>query len=160
TPFSDQLPTLDPPKHTDHRALLMALITPKRLKENEELMWALADQQIDTFISRGECEFISDFAQPFAVLVISDLLGVPAEDRIKFRQRLLQDEQVYAAGRDSDEGKKIQHSQWHRMCDALSAYIEQRRRTPRVDNLTGRAKATFPDKSVPAPLDYARIATG
>jgi cytochrome P450 len=27
-PFSDQLPTLDPPTHTNHRALLMRLITP------------------------------------------------------------------------------------------------------------------------------------
>ena len=52
TPFSDQLPTLDPPKHTAHRALLMSLITPKRLKENEDFMWKLADQQIDSFISR------------------------------------------------------------------------------------------------------------
>ena len=38
TPFNDQLPTMDPPEHTKHRALLMALITPKRLKENEEFM--------------------------------------------------------------------------------------------------------------------------
>ena len=38
-PMSDQLPTLDPPKHTDHRALLMRLITPKRLRGNEEFMW-------------------------------------------------------------------------------------------------------------------------
>src|SRR3546814_7403066 len=38
TAFSDQLPTMDPPTHTNHRALLMSLITPKRLKENEEFM--------------------------------------------------------------------------------------------------------------------------
>ena len=31
-PFSDQLPTLDPPTHTNHRSLLMRLITPKRLR--------------------------------------------------------------------------------------------------------------------------------
>ena len=43
-PFSDQLPTLDPPTHTNHRSLLMRLITPKRLKENEDAMWVLADQ--------------------------------------------------------------------------------------------------------------------
>src|SRR6185312_11175630 len=30
-PFSDQLPSFDPPKHTDQRGLLMRLITPKRL---------------------------------------------------------------------------------------------------------------------------------
>ena len=39
-PMSDQLPTMDPPMHTDHRSLLMRLITPKRLKENEEFMCA------------------------------------------------------------------------------------------------------------------------
>ena len=63
-PFSDQLPSFDPPKHTAHRALLMRLITPKRLKENEEFMWQLADRQIDEFIDRNECEFIRDYANP------------------------------------------------------------------------------------------------
>ena len=43
-PMSDQIITLDPPTHTDHRALLMGLITPKRLKENEAFMWELADR--------------------------------------------------------------------------------------------------------------------
>ncbi len=52
-PFSDQLPSFDPPKHTDHRALLMRLITPKRLKENEEFMWRLTDQTFDEFLSEG-----------------------------------------------------------------------------------------------------------
>src|SRR6476619_3111638 len=47
-PFSDQLPSFDPPMHTAHRGLLMRLITPKRLKENEEFMWQLADRQLDT----------------------------------------------------------------------------------------------------------------
>ena len=50
-PLSDQLTTFDPPKHTAHRALLMRLITPKRLKENEEFMWRLADRQIDEFVA-------------------------------------------------------------------------------------------------------------
>ena len=49
-PFSDQLPSFDPPKHTAHRGLLMRLITPKRLKENEDFMWELADETIDGFI--------------------------------------------------------------------------------------------------------------
>ncbi|MHA5047872.1 cytochrome P450 [Streptomyces sp. SD15] len=83
-PMSDQLPTLDPPVHTDHRALLMRLITPRRLKENEALMWQLADRQLDAFLTGGEGEFISGFAAPFTLRVITDLLGVPAEDREEF----------------------------------------------------------------------------
>jgi cytochrome P450 len=80
-PFSDQLPTLDPPTHTNHRALLMRLITPKRLKENEDAMWQLADDILDTFLAPGEGEFIKGFAGPFTLRVIADLLGVPDADQ-------------------------------------------------------------------------------
>ena len=59
-PMSDQLPTFDPPKHTHHRGLLLRLLTPKRLKENEEFMWHLADQTIDEFHANGHCELVTD----------------------------------------------------------------------------------------------------
>src|SRR3954452_24795733 len=87
-PFSDQILTFDPPVHTAHRGLLMRLITPKRLKENEQFMWRLADRQIDEFTETGTCEFISEYGQPFALLVIADLLGVPESDHELFRARL------------------------------------------------------------------------
>ncbi|HEY1740161.1 MAG TPA: cytochrome P450, partial [Acidimicrobiia bacterium] len=38
-PFSDQLPTFDPPKHNAHRGLTMRMLTPNRLKENEAAIW-------------------------------------------------------------------------------------------------------------------------
>lgn len=159
TPFSDQITTMDPPTHTKHRALLMALITPKRLKENEDFMQQLAEKQIDSFVSRGECEFIGAYAQPFAVLVISDLLGVPPEDREHFRKKLLQQEQerggIGIGGVDRGE---VEHSPLAWLYDTFSKYIEDRRRNPRADVLTGLAKANFPDGSEPEPLDVARIA--
>lgn len=160
TPFHDQLPTMDPPTHTDHRSLLMALITPKRLKENEEFMWELADKQIDTFIGRGECEIMADFAQPFAVLVISDLLGVPADDRIQFRKQLLRNEQEHGAGIGGvSKDDKVQHSPLEWLYQTFSAYIEDRRANPGGDILSGLAKATFPDGSIPTPLDVAKVAS-
>ena len=64
----------------------MRLITPKRLKENEAFMWRLADQQLDEFVADGRCEFISAYAQPFAMLVVADLLGVPEADHQRFRE--------------------------------------------------------------------------
>ena len=88
-PFGDQLPTFDPPKHTAQRGLLMRLITPKRLKENEAALQRLADDQIDAFHARGECEFIGEYAQPYTMLVIADLLGVPEEDHPEFLEKLM-----------------------------------------------------------------------
>ena len=82
----EHMVTMDPPDHTRERALLMRLITPKRLKENEAFMWRLADQQLDEFVADGHCEFISAYAQPFAMLVVADLLGVPEADHQRFRE--------------------------------------------------------------------------
>src|SRR5690606_15948796 len=58
-PMSEHMVTMDPPAHTRERALLMRLITPKRLKDNEAFMWRLADKQLDEFLADGRCEFIS-----------------------------------------------------------------------------------------------------
>jgi cytochrome P450 family 150 subfamily A5 len=158
TPFYDQLPTMDPPVHTAHRALLMSLITPKRLKENEEFMWKLADSQIDTFLARGECEFMNDFAQPFAVLVVADLLGVPAEDRIEFRKHLIRVEQESGGAVVGGTDGEVTHGPLEWLYDKFSTYIEDRRRNPKEGILTGLANATFPGGAVPEPIEVARIA--
>jgi cytochrome P450 len=151
-PFSDQLPTFDPPKHTAHRALLMRLITPKRLNENEEFMWRLADRQIDEIHRKGECEFISEYAQPFTLLVVADLLGVPEEDHESFRAELA----TNPMGVGSKE--PIGHRPLEFLYDRFTAYIEDRRRNPRDDVMTGLATATFPDGTIPDVHDVALIA--
>ncbi len=155
-PMSDQLPTMDPPDHTDHRALLMRLITPKRLSENEEFMWRLADRQLDTFIERGQCEFIRDFAQPFALLVVADLLGVPDDDRDYFTQQLLHRPDDHGVG--STDEHAMAHNPLEFLYDQFTGYIEDRRANPRDDVLTGLASAIFPDGSSPEAIDAVRIA--
>jgi cytochrome P450 len=154
-PMSDQLPCFDPPKHTDHRSLLMRLLTPKRMKENEEFMWALADRCIDEFLDRGECEFIRDYAQPFAMLVIADLLGVPEEDHERFRENL-QGRGSSAIG--STKRDAMAHSPLEFLYQAFAEYVEDRRRDPRGDVLTGLATATFRDGSTPEVIDVVRVA--
>jgi cytochrome P450 len=154
-PMSDQLPTLDPPVHTAHRGLLMRLITPKRLKENEEFMWRLADRQLDEFVGNGTCEFIREFAKPFAMLVIADLLGVPETDHERFRNAI-------GGGRTGTLGstgdQTLAHSPLEFLAEQFTTYIEDRRRRPRDDVLTGLATATFPDGSTPEVIDVVRIA--
>lgn len=157
-PMSDQLPTLDPPTHTDHRALLMRLITPKRLKENEAAIWQLADRLLDSFLAGGEGEFIRGFAGPFALLVIADLLGVPEEDRAEFAEALHHRPRS-EGGLGSVDGDVVAHSPLEFLYERFSAYVEDRRREPRDDVLTGLATATFPDGSIPAVADVVRIAT-
>ena len=145
-PFSDQLPAFDPPNHTAHRHLLMRLITPKRLKENEDFMWQYADRLIDRFADTGSCEVVSDYAEPFTLTVIADLEGVPEADHSLFREQL------------STVHEEMAHKPLEFLYQRFSEYIEERRREPRNDILTGLATATFPDGSTPAVDDAALIA--
>lgn len=158
TPFFDQLPTMDPPEHTKHRALLMSLITPKRLKENEDFMWSLADQQIDTFIGDGKCEFQNQFAQQFAVLVVADFLGVPPEDRVEFRKHLIRVERESGGAVVGGTDGEVTHGPLEWLYEKFSAYIADRRVNPKEGILTELAQATFPGGEVPEPIDVARIA--
>ena len=157
-PFSDQILTMDPPTHKAHRGLLMRLITPKRLRENEDFMWRHADRQIDEFVARGECEFIRDFAAPFTLYVIADLLGVPEEDHEWFREELQGGGSHRPQGLGSTGSGSLSHSPLEFLYDRFGAYVEARRDEPRDDVLTGLATATFPDGSVPEALEVARVA--
>jgi cytochrome P450 len=158
-PFADQITTFDPPKHTNHRALLMRLITPKRLKENEEFMWRLADRQIDEFVGRGECEFLGEFAAPFAMFVVADLLGVPEADHDTFRDELQGDASRRRRMVGSTGDRSLEHRPLEFLYERFTAYVEERRREPRDDVLTGLATATFPDGSLPEVIDVVRIAS-
>lgn len=145
-PFSDQLPSFDPPRHTDHRRLLMRLLTPQRLRANEDFMWRMADRQMDEFMQSGKCEFIRAYAEPFTLLVIADLEGVPESDHQMFRERL---------GGLPDQ---LAHKPLEFLYDQFTSYIEDRRKSPREDIMTAMATATFADGSTPKVKDVALLA--
>ncbi|HUO48410.1 MAG TPA: cytochrome P450 [Acidimicrobiales bacterium] len=145
-PFSDQLPTFDPPRHHDHRRLLMRLLTPQRLRENEEFMWRQADVLMDGFLPAGRCEFIGSYAEPFTLLVIADLEGVPESDHGLFRDHL------------STMAGQLEHKPLEFLYEQFTAYIEDRRRNPRDDIMTAMATATFPDGATPEVNDVALLA--
>jgi cytochrome P450 len=151
-PFSENFITFDPPAHTAHRGLMMRLLTPKRLQENEAFMWTLADTQIDRFWQSGRCDFVADYAQPFALLVIADLLGVPDEDRPVLRKKILERGAPGPVGR-TPEGNILEFLE-----EFFIPYVEASRRQPRDDVLTKMALAKFPDGSTPDVIDVVRVA--
>jgi cytochrome P450 len=150
---SESLITFDPPKHAEHRGLMMRLLTPKRLQENEEFMGRLADQRIDTFVAAGRCDFIAEYAQPFSMLVIADLLGVPESDHAALRARFV------TAGAPGAVGKDLPSNPLWFLEDFFTPYIEERRRRPRNDVMTKLALGTFSDGSTPSVIETVRIAT-
>jgi cytochrome P450 len=160
-PINEHLVVMDPPAHTRARSLLTKLLTPKRLKENEDFMWQLVDRQLDEFIdpnsSEGHCEFLSEYARPFATLAITDLLGVPEEDRDEIREALGAGQPKGGVG--ALDGEPVGLNPLQYLDDKFSAYLAERRREPRDDVLTTMATATYPDGSTPELLEVVRPAT-
>jgi cytochrome P450 len=161
--YRDQLPmhehmvTMDPPDHTRERHVLMRLLTPGRLKDNEAFMWRLADQQLDEFTATGECEFISAYSQPFGMLVVADVLGVPESEHARFRDGFGLRKSPGQVGADAPRSVGENPLAW--LDDYFAHYIEDRRREPRGDVLTELALATYPDGSTPDVTAVVRTAT-
>jgi cytochrome P450 len=153
-PMAEHVVTMDAGAHARTRGLLSKLITPKRLSENEEFMWRLADHQLDKFIDEGSCEFMEDYAKPFAMLVIADLLGVPLEDHTEFRKVLGNEVVGEIGGEDT-----VAHNPLMWLDDKFREYISDRRREPRADVLTELAAATYPDGTVPDVEEVVKLAT-
>lgn len=156
-PMYEHMVTMDPPEHTNARSILARLLTPKRLKENEDFMWRLADRHIDEFIADGKCEFLAAYAKPFSLLVVADLLGVPEEDHDAFREAFGAERPGTRIGSLDHETIATNPLEW--ADDKFTQYIEDRRREPRDDVLTAIATAKYPDGSTPEVIDVVRTAT-
>jgi cytochrome P450 len=156
-PARNLLQTYDPPEHTRHRSLLGRLFTPNRLRENEEFIWELADRLLDEFVDSGRCEFIGQYSQPFALLVIADLLGVPEDDHRHFVHRLASQNPGAIEAARRGEYQTGNSLEW--LDGYFSEYVVDRRRSPRDDVLTAMATATFPDGTLPTVADVVHAAT-
>ncbi|BBZ01788.1 cytochrome P450 [Mycolicibacterium chitae] len=161
-PIHEHMVVMDPPAHERARSLLNKLLTPRRLKENEEYMWQLVDSQLDHIMdpsgADGKCEFLSEYAKPFATSAIIDLLGVPDEDRPEFLAALGA-EQPGGTRVGALDGEPVGLDPLQYLDDKFAGYLAERRREPREDVLSGMATAVYPDGSTPELLEVVKPAT-
>lgn len=71
----------DPPDHTRLRALVSQAFTPRRVAAMSVRIRLTAEALLDTLAAGEAADLIAGYALPLPVLVISDMLGIPAEDR-------------------------------------------------------------------------------
>ena len=153
-PFGEELLTQDAPRHPLLRSLLMRLFTPSRLRAMEPALTALADSLIDAIAPTGRIDVLPQFAQPYALLAIADLLGVPAEDRADFRRMLGAPPSQIGGGAQRDLINPLEFRK-----AAFLRYIAERRASPRADILSDLANATYPDGGTPDAMDVVRAAS-
>ena len=72
--------TMDPPRHTNLRALVSKGFTPRRVARLNDHVVDMAREIVDDVAGRGECDFVNDVAGALPSYVIAELLGIPLED--------------------------------------------------------------------------------
>jgi len=77
--WQETLLSLEGDDHARIRRLLMPAFRNRTIAALRPRFQQLADELIDDFAARGECEFISEFAEPYAARVLCVLLGLPEE---------------------------------------------------------------------------------
>jgi cytochrome P450 len=70
---------IEPPHHRKYRALVDPLVSPKAVIALETSIRALANELIDQFIDKRECEFAKDFGRPLPVGVFLDIMALPRD---------------------------------------------------------------------------------
>ena len=83
---ADSLLYLDPPRHERFRKLINRAFTPRRVAELEPRVRQLASELLAAIDPGCTVDLVDAVCAPLPMLVIAELLGLPAEDRDDFRR--------------------------------------------------------------------------
>ncbi|MBZ5214397.1 cytochrome P450 [Bacillus paralicheniformis] len=84
-PLSKHMLNLDPPDHGRLRSLVQKAFTPRMILQLEGRIQQIADSLLDEVEPNHSMNLVDDYAFPLPIIVISEMLGIPVEDRQKFR---------------------------------------------------------------------------
>jgi cytochrome P450 len=75
----------DGEEHRRWRGVMTRAFTPRRVEGIRDFLRDAARELVAAFAPRGRCEFMADFADQYPSLGLCELIGVPKEDRDRFR---------------------------------------------------------------------------
>jgi cytochrome P450 len=142
-PFS-RAPTMltsDPPVHTRLRKLVSKAFTPRAVENLRPRIQNIVDSLLDDAEKQGQMDLVTALAYPLPVIVISEMLGVPPEDRAMFKK--WSDEVVATLGGPFIGPDVMERARL--AIDSLAEYlvpiIRDRRENPREDLISALVAA-------------------
>ena len=118
--------TTDPPLHTKLRNIVSKSFTPASISSMEPRIREIASGYLRN-ISDSSFDFVTEFSDPLPVTVIAEMLGIPVEDRKKFKK--WSDNEIGSSEASPQERYRM-HAELARY---FSRIIEERRKSPRSD---------------------------
>ncbi|QBD76046.1 cytochrome P450 [Ktedonosporobacter rubrisoli] len=86
TPISSSMLRMDPPRHQKLRQIVSQAFTPRIVAQMEARIKEITNGLLDQVVAKGEMDVVRDLAAPLPIIVIAELLGIPAERREEFKQ--------------------------------------------------------------------------
>jgi cytochrome P450 len=135
-PLRTTLISSDPPRHTELRGLVARDFTPRGVARLAPRITQIANELLDQVTPVGQMDVVTAIAEPLPVMVIAELLGIPPEERARFKAW----SDVVISG-SLEERQQARRRDVHGAAavarDEMLAYFEeaiaQRRRQPRDD---------------------------
>ncbi|MFF4104135.1 cytochrome P450 [Streptomyces sp. NPDC001903] len=127
----------DPPDHTRLRRLVSKAFTAHRVAGMEPRIQAVADRLLDSVAAAGRADLVADFALPLPVTVISELLGVPVDERHEFQHWT--DRMIMRGAEPPDPA--VVNEAWRHMRGYVAELIGAKRAEPGEDLLSALVTA-------------------
>jgi cytochrome P450 len=132
--FGASMISSDPPRHRQLRSLVTQAFTPRTVSRQAERIGAIVAELLDKVAPTGKMDIVQDLAYPLPVMVIAEILGIPTEDRARFK--IWSDAVVGTA----EPGHYPTNPQME-MAQYFMEVIEQRRQQPQDDLISALLEA-------------------
>lgn len=129
----------DPPDHTRLRTLVSKAFTPRAVERMRPRIEAVVEAIVHDLKQRSHFDLMADFASPLPVVIIAEMLGVDVQDQQRFRH--WSNEATLLLGDGTNEDRRRAFAALEEMRSWLDEQVEQRRRAPREDLLSGLVAA-------------------
>ena len=141
-PFAAAIISTDPPRHRQLRALVTQAFTPRAVEALAVRISDIVQEHLERVAPAGRMDIIEDLAYPLPVIVIAELLGIPSQDRAKFKK--WSDHAVQSANFGSDvDFKKFMTPSMIEMGKYFMRIIEKRQKVPSDDLISGLLNASI-----------------
>jgi cytochrome P450 len=130
----------DPPEHTRLRGLINKAFTPRRVEEMRDHIADVADSLLDAAPADQPFDVIAGLAQPLPIIIIAEMLGVPASDRERFKGWSELIAKMTSLMRPPDVNAKVAVAR-KELRAYFSDVIQQRRAQPQNDLITALVQA-------------------
>ncbi|MGD8192173.1 cytochrome P450 [Brevibacillus ginsengisoli] len=82
----ESLLTMDPPKHSQMRSLVNKAFTPKKVNDLTPRIIDITNELLEDVKASNQLDIVRDLAGPLPVIVIAEMLGIPSNDRMLFKE--------------------------------------------------------------------------